>query len=152
MKTTLLLILSVFIGQYTHAQPVKEPVYPNPPDDTALPLPPLVDTIYAYAEVDTPPIFPGGEDSLKSYIYKNLRYPQIAKENDIQETVYVTFIIDKTGAVIKPTVKKGLKGAGKACDDEAIRLIKNMPKWSPGKQNGKQISVQHNLPIHFTLR
>jgi protein TonB len=152
MKTTLLLILSVFIAQCALAQPIKEPIYPNPPDDTAIPLPPQVDTIYAYAEVDTPPLFPGGEDSLKSYIYKNLRYPEIAKENDIQGTVYVAFIIDKTGAVIKPTVKKGLKGAGKSCDNEAIRLIKNMPKWSPGKQNGKQISTQYNLPICFTLR
>lgn len=149
MKTALILIFSVFAFGYAVAQPL---IYPNPPDDAAIPLPTPVDTIYAYAIVDTPPMFPGGEDSLKSYIYKNLRYPELAKENDIQGTVYASFIIDKTGKVTNPEIKKGLKGIGATCDKEVLRLIKNMPNWSPGKLAGKPVKVEYIIPVKFNLR
>jgi protein TonB len=153
MKTVLLFILSVFIGQYALAQPIKEPIFaPPPPPPGGKELPAPTDTIYAIALVDTPPMFPGGEDSLKSYIYKNLRYPELAKENDIQGTVYASFIIDKTGKVTNPVIKKGLKGVGVTCDNEVLRLIKNMPNWSPGKLHGKPVKVEYIIPVKFNLR
>jgi protein TonB len=152
MKTALFLILSFFAYGYAFAQPLKDPsIVPPTPDTARIPAPP-VDTIYAVALVDTPPMFPGGEDSLRKYIYKNLRYPELAKENDIQGTVYASFIIDKTGKVTNPVIKKGLKGAGVTCDKEVLRLIKNMPNWSPGKLHGKPVKVEYIIPVKFNLR
>lgn len=150
MKAALILVFSVFAFGYAVAQPL---IYPNPPDDKAIPLPPPVDTIYAIALVGTPPMFPGGEDSLKSYLTKNLKYPEIAKENGVEGRVFISFVIDKKGYVTKPQIKKGISGPiGKACDDEAIRLVKNMPNWNPGKLHGKPVQVEYIIPVKFNLR
>ncbi|MDQ3192233.1 MAG: energy transducer TonB [Bacteroidota bacterium] len=77
-----------------------------------------------------------------------MKYPQMAKDAGIQGTVYVTFVIGSDGKVTDVKVLRGVKGL----DDEAIRVVQKMPAWSPGKQRGKAVSVQYNLPIRFVLK
>lgn len=95
------------------------------------------------------PSFPGGDAALMKYLGKNTKYPAIAKDAGIQGTVYVTFVLNEDGSV---TDVKVLRSIGGGCDEEAIRVVKSMPKWQPGKQNGKNVKVQYNLPIRFTKR
>lgn len=99
--------------------------------------------------VEQMPAFPGGEEELFKYLSKNIKYPSMARENGISGTVYVTFVVETNGDI--SDVKK-LRGVGGGCDEEAIRVVKAMPGWSAGKQNGKPVRVQYNLPIKFTLR
>lgn len=99
--------------------------------------------------VEEPPAFPGGEDKLMEYLGKNIKYPTIAKENNIQGRVYVTFVVDKDGKVKDAKV---LRGIGGGCDEEALRVVKNMPEWKPGRQNGRSVLVQYNLPVVFNLK
>jgi protein TonB len=98
--------------------------------------------------VEKMPIFPGGEDALYKYVAASVVYPTVAKESGIAGTVIVTFVVEKDGSV---TNVKILKGIGGGCDEEAVRVVKAMPKWSPGKQDGKPVRVQFNLPIRFSL-
>jgi protein TonB len=99
--------------------------------------------------VESMPAFPGGEVELHRYLAENIKYPQMAKESGIQGRVFVTFVVEKNGSV---TDVKVLRGIGGGCDEEAIRVVKNMPKWTPGKQRGKPVRVQFNLPVKFTLQ
>jgi len=99
--------------------------------------------------VESMPAFPGGESALNKYLYENIKYPQMAKESGIQGRVFVTFVVEKNGKV---TDVKVLRGIGGGCDEEAIRVVKGMPSWSAGKQRGKPVRVQFNLPIKFTLQ
>jgi periplasmic protein TonB len=99
--------------------------------------------------VEDMPSFPGGEEALFKYLGQNIKYPQLAKEAGITGKVYVNFVVDKDGNV---TDVKVLRGIGGGCDEEAIRVVKNMPKWSPGKQRGKPVKVSYNLPIRFSLK
>ena len=101
-----------------------------------------------HLRVQQPPRFPGGNDSLRAYFKRNLRYPEPAKLHGLEGQVLVEFVIDKTGTVKDATLVKRL-GAG--TDEEALRLIKNMPKWEPGRHNGNLVNVQHILPILFDL-
>lgn len=99
--------------------------------------------------VESMPSFPGGEQQLNKYLYESIKYPQMAKESGIQGRVFVTFVVEKNGEVTDVRV---LRGIGGGCDEEAIRVVENMPKWTPGKQRGKPVRVQFNLPIKFTLQ
>jgi periplasmic protein TonB len=99
--------------------------------------------------VEEQPSFPGGEEALMEFLGKNIAYPPMAKESGIQGTVFVTFVVEPDGSV---TNVKTLRGIGGGCDEEAIRVVKNMPKWKPGKQRGKPVRVQFNLPIRFILQ
>jgi periplasmic protein TonB len=99
--------------------------------------------------VESMPGFPGGEQELNKYLYENIKYPQMAKESGIQGRVFVTFVVEKNGEVTDVRV---LRGIGGGCDEEAIRVVENMPMWTPGKQRGKPVRVQFNLPIKFTLQ
>ena len=99
--------------------------------------------------VEEMPEFPGGQEALFKYLGKSIDYPQMAADAGIQGVVYVTFVVDNDGKVKGARV---LKGIGGGCDEEALRVVNNMPKWSPGKQRGKSVKVQYNLPIRFTLR
>lgn len=100
--------------------------------------------------VESMPEFPGGgQEALFKYLQKEMKYPQVAKENGIQGTVFVNFVVGKDGKIRDVKV---LRGVNKMLDDEAIRVVKAMPSWSPGKQRGKAVSVSYNLPIKFTLR
>jgi periplasmic protein TonB len=99
--------------------------------------------------VEEQPTFPGGEEKLMEYLGKNISYPPMAKESGIQGTVFVTFVVEPDGSV---TNAKILRGIGGGCDEEAVRVVRNMPRWQPGKQRGKPVRVQFNLPIRFILQ
>ncbi|MBS0026884.1 TonB family protein [Chitinophaga sp. 22321] len=103
-----------------------------------------------YTFVETPPVFKGGEDSLATYLSRNIRYPKTAYEKGTQGVVFVQFVVDKDGIVKNPAVVGRKLGNG--LEEEAIRVIKGMPKWIPGKEKGKTVAVQFNLPIRFTLQ
>jgi TonB family protein len=94
------------------------------------------------------PEFPGGEDALIRYLQQNIRYPKYAAENEIEGTVQVEFIVNEDGSIQNTKVVKGIKGG---CDEEALRVVKSMPKWKPGKQDGHEIKVYYTLPITFRL-
>lgn len=99
--------------------------------------------------VEKMPEFPGGVDALFSYLGSNIDYPAMARDARIQGKVYITFVVDSNGGI---TGVKVLRGIGGGCDEEAIRVVKGMPKWAPGRQRGKAVRVQYNLPINFILQ
>lgn len=103
-------------------------------------------SIQPFAEVD--PEFPGGLEALYKFITDNLNYPQLALENAIQGKVYVTFVVETDGSVSNVRI---LRDIGGGCGLEAKRVVKMMPKWKPGKQGGKVVRTQYNLPINFVL-
>lgn len=98
--------------------------------------------------VEEDPEFVGGDAARMKFLSENIVYPQMARESGIQGTVYLTFVIERDGSVTDIQV---LRGIGGGCDEEAIRVVKNMPKWKPGKQRGKPVRVQFRLPIKFVL-
>ena len=98
--------------------------------------------------VENMPEFPGGDLGLMKYIQKNVKYPPIAKEYNITGKVYVSFIVDKSGAV---TNVKVVRGVDKNLDAEAVRVVKSLPKYKAGKQRGKPVRVMFTIPINFTL-
>ena len=107
-----------------------------------------VEEMEIFTVVEDQPNFPGGDEARMIYLKDNIKYPQMARESGIQGTVYITFVVERNGSV---TDVKVLRGIGGGCDEEAIRVIENMPKWNPGKQRGKPVRVQFNMPIKFTL-
>jgi protein TonB len=120
-------------------------------------LPPAEKPAVVEQEKDVPfvlveqmPKFPGGENAMFKYISDNIVYPKAAQKSGIAGTVYIFFIIDKKGNVTSTEVRRGVKG-GEELNAEALRVIKEMPQWEPGYQNGKPVSVQLTVPIKFTL-
>ncbi len=102
----------------------------------------------SFAVVEEKPTFPGGEAELLKFIAENTKYPEIAKENGIQGRVFVQFVIDKNGNVTNVTIARGVDPY---LDAEAIRVVKMLPKWTPGKQRGKPVPVTFVVPINFKL-
>ena len=94
------------------------------------------------------PEFPGGQAEMHKYIQQNLVYPEIARQKGISGTVAARFVVSKTGQVEQIEV---LRGIGGGCDQEAIRVIRSMPHWTPGKQTGKAVAVYFTLPVKFKL-
>ena len=94
------------------------------------------------------PRFPGGEEALKQYIINNIEYPIIAQENDIQGKVYVKFLVTRKGEVQKAQIVRSIDPL---LDEEAIRIVNSMPKWTAGKQSGRKVSVWLTIPIVFKL-
>lgn len=99
--------------------------------------------------VENMPTFPGGEKKMLEYVAKNVKYPQLAKEVGTQGRVSVSFVVEKDGSITNVTI---LRGIGSGCDEEAIRVVKSMPKWNPGLQCGRAVRVSCNLPINFKLQ
>jgi protein TonB len=99
--------------------------------------------------VEEMPSYPGGEQKLMEYVAKNIKYPQIARETGIQGRVFVGFVVEPDGSVSNVKV---LRGIGGGCDEEAMRVVKSMPKWKPGKQRGKAVRVSYMLPVNFKLQ
>lgn len=99
-----------------------------------------------FTVVEEQPMFNG---DLYEYLSNQIKYPEEAKELGIQGKVYVTFVVEKDGSI---TDIKVLRGIGGGCDEEAVRVVKTMPNWTPGKQRGNAVRVQFNLPIKFTLQ
>lgn len=102
-----------------------------------------------FTVVENEPEFPGGMEALYKYLGESIKYPPVAKENNITGKVYVTFVVEKDGSIANPRV---LRDIGGGCGQEAIRVVKAMPKWKPGKQRGKAVRVQFNLPVSFNLQ
>lgn len=101
-----------------------------------------------FTVVEDQPSYPGGEEARIRYLQENLRYPQMAREAGIQGTVFVTFVVERDGSVTDVRV---LRGIGGGCDEEAVRVVQNMPRWNPGRQRGQPVRVQFNMPIRFVL-
>jgi TonB family protein len=119
----------------------------NPNIAKNITIPAGADSVYTTADVM--PEFQGGQVKMLKFISKNLQYPEIAKRAGIQGKVLITFVVDKTGKIKNAKV---LEGIGTGCDEEALRVINKMPKWIPGKLNGKKVDVQITLPIMFKLQ
>ena len=98
--------------------------------------------------VEEMPSYPGGEKALLEYVAKNIKYPQIARETGIQGRVFVGFVVEPDGSVSNVKI---LRGIGGGCDEEAMRVIKSLPKWKPGKQRGKAVRVSYQIPVVFKL-
>lgn len=105
------------------------------------------DVFYVYAEIM--PEYPGGMDSLMNYLRQNTIYPNDAQKKGISGRVYVQFVIDTDGSLQKIKV---IRGVYPSLDAEAIRVIRNMPPWIPGKHDGEKVKVQMSVPINFLLK
>jgi protein TonB len=120
---------------------------PAPPATVAAPVQEEeVDEIFQVVENQPEPV--GGMGAFMKYLQKNLKYPEQARRMNVEGKVFVQFVIDKDGSPNDITV---LKGIGSGCDEEAVRVIKSMPKWTPGKQRGRPVKVRMSLPIVFKL-
>lgn len=104
---------------------------------------------HIFLVVENMPEYPGGEAEMYKFIGQNIQYPRLAKETGISGRVFVTFVVERDGSVTDVQI---LRGIGGGCDEEAVRVIEAMPKWSPGKQRGKPVRVQYRMPIKFTLQ
>ena len=98
---------------------------------------------------DMPTFKGGGVSAFRNYVQKNIKYPTVAAENGIEGTVFVKFVVDTDGGISNVEV---MRGVDPALDDEAKRVIRNAPKWEPGKQRGKPVRVQFTIPIVFKLQ
>lgn len=103
---------------------------------------------YIFTIVEENPAFPGGTEAMYKYLRENMRYPTMAREAGIQGTVFVTFVVERDGSITNVEVVRGIGGG---CDEEAIRVVRSMPRWSPGKQRNQPVRVQFNLPVRFML-
>jgi len=127
MKKLILFIFLIGIMQL-NAQDEKEEILINP--------------------VEQAPEFPGGIEELQKYLASNITYPKKARLNKEEGTVYITFIVDKSGAIRDAKI---LRGVSPILDKEAIRVVSKMPDWKPGMQEGEVVNVQYNIPIKFSL-
>jgi protein TonB len=101
-----------------------------------------------YVEVEQPPEFPGGKSALFDYLKENVNYPEPSRLLGIEGTVKVNFVVDKDGSVTDIKVQKSVS---KLLDEEAKRVVKEMPPWKPGRQDGKVVRVRYRVPIRFKL-
>ncbi len=140
------------------APPVIEKAAPPPPPP---PPPPKEDEEEIFKVVEDKPAFPGcenvsdkaekqkcAETKMLQFIYSNIKYPPIARENGVEGTVYVKFVVEKDGKITAPEIVRDI-GAG--CGEEALRVVQMMPPWEPGKQRGRPVRVQFNLPVKYKL-
>ena len=102
-----------------------------------------------FTAVEQMPQFPGGEAELMKYLSKNIKYPTMAMENNIQGRVVVQFVVTKTGSIGEVKV---VRSVDRDLDREAIRVCKSLPKFTPGKMNGQAVNVWYTLPVNFKLQ
>lgn len=129
--------------------PKEPPIIDHP---TVIDIAPRPDTaterkVWGHSEVM--PEFPGGESAMFAYLSEQLRYPPMARRAGIQGTVYTSFTVSADGTIEDIEVLRGLEGG---CTEEALRVIRSMPRWAPGVQNGRKVNVHYMLPIRFTLK
>ena len=103
-----------------------------------------------FVVVESMPEFPGGQQALFKYLSENVKYPVIAQENGIQGRVICQFVVNKDGSIVDVEVVRS--GGDPSLDKEAVRVIKSMPKWKPGKQRGKAVRVKYTVPVNFKLQ
>ena len=127
------------------------------PDEGIIIAPPVENIIDEPEDDDVPflivekmPEFPGGQQALFKYLSENVKYPVIAQENGIQGKVVCQFVVNKDGSIVDVEVVRS--GGDPSLDKEAVRVIKSMPKWNPGKQRGKAVRVKYTVPVNFKLQ
>ena len=125
--------------------PVTGPVIAGPP----APVQEESDEGEIFEVVEQNPQFPGGDAALMAWLQKNLKYPSVAQENGIQGRVMVSFVVNKDGSIVDPKI---IRGVDPSLDKEALRVVSNMPKWTPGRQRGKTVRVKYSLPVTFRLQ
>ena len=123
---------------------VQEQVIVKEPEPEAKPVEEEI-----FVAVEQPAEFPGGMAALMKWLSNNIRYPEAAQQNDIQGRVVVKFVVEKDGSIGAATI---VKGVDKDLDREALRVVKKMPKWQPGKNNGVSVRSYFNLPVTFKLQ
>ena len=101
-----------------------------------------------FTAVEQNPEFPGGQSAMYKFLGENIKYPAAAQRANVSGRVFVKFVVEKDGSIGNVEVMKGI---GFGCDEEAIRVIKSMPKWNPGRQNGKNVRVFYNMPVVYKL-
>ncbi len=131
MKKLLTLLMLIFISSISFSQEIEDEEESE-------------DAIFIY--VNRMPRFPGGNDSLRTYITENIIYPEQAQIQNIQGTVYLRFVVEKDGSIGPVQLQRGIH---ELLDKEAIRVIKTLPNFTPGEQNGKRVRAWYSLPIIF---
>jgi len=134
----------VDVGQVNDAVRAVQVVEEIKPEPKAAPEPERI-----FEAVEQQASFPGGASALMKWLSNNLRYPELAQQNNVQGKVIVKFTVEKDGSISNPTV---VRGVDKDLDREAIRVVKKMPKWSPGKNNGVAVRSYFTLPVTFKLQ
>lgn len=135
MEKTLAIALLVALGAMAHAQ---QPARATVTKSTEI-----------FTVVEKNPEYPGGDEALYQFIASNIQYPEAAKADGKGGMVYLTFVIETDGTISDVKV---LRSPHPALGEEAVRVVRLMPKWKPGKQRGKKVRVQYNLPINFQLQ
>ncbi len=115
----------------------------------AQPEPPKEEETKVFDVVEQMPSFPGGPSALMQYLSSNIKYPVVAEENGVQGRVVCTFVVEKDGSITDVRV---VKSVDSSLDKEAVRVIKAMPRWIPGKQNGSAVRVKYTVPVTFRLQ
>lgn len=120
-------------------------------EDIAAPEPPkhVVEETKIFTVVEQMPMYPGGDVALMGYLRDNIKYPTVAAENGVQGRVVVGFVVERDGSI---TDVKILRGVDPSLDREAMRVVKSMPRWNPGKQNGSAVRVKYQVPVSFRLQ
>ena len=103
----------------------------------------------AFDVVEQMPVFPGGQQALMAFLANTIKYPEQAQKEGIQGRVIVQFIVNENGQVGDVTLARGVDAS---LDAEAIRVVKEMPKWTPGKMNGEDVAVKYTIPVNFALQ
>ncbi|WP_293300438.1 energy transducer TonB [Pedobacter sp. UBA4863] len=106
-------------------------------------------TVYSFVSMENPPAYPGGIEKFYKFLGDNIKYPPMAAENNIQGNVFVSFTVEKDGALTDIKIDRKL---GYGTDEEAVRVLKLSKRWNPGMQNGKPVRVKYNIPIKFSLQ
>ena len=118
-------------------------------EEIAQPEPPKEEENKVFDVVEEQPSFPGGQGALMQWLSDNIKYPVIAAENGVQGRVIVQFVVSKTGSISDVKV---VRGVDPSLDREAVRVVSQMPKWTPGRQNGTTVNVRYTLPVTFRLQ
>ncbi len=121
----------------------------NPTELQVVEAPKVVEEkTYEMFDIQKAPSFPGGEQELLKFLNQNIKYPPLARENNIQGVVALTFVVNKDGSVSDVNIVKDIGGG---CGKEAVRVVNSMPKWVPGEANGHPVKVRFTLPVRFRL-
>jgi protein TonB len=115
----------------------------------AQPEPPKEEETKVFDVVEQMPSFPGGPSALMQYLSSNIKYPVVAEENGVQGRVVCTFVVERDGSITDVRV---IKSVDPSLDKEAVRVVKSMPRWIPGKQNGSAVRVKYTVPVTFRLQ
>jgi len=154
----LILALAIIFGLFLLRKPMEDEVpitedeiFEEAYEEVVIPLEPEEpdSAPKIFMVVEEQPVFPGGEETRVNFLRENMSYPMKARESGIQGTVFVTFVIEKDGSITNAQI---LQGIGGGCDEEALRVTKMMPNWTPGKQKGQPVRTQFTMPIRFALR